>query len=381
MISGNKPKLLRVTTIDGSLDTLLKGQLRYLNDQFEVVGLANDSGRLDKVGKREGIRTIAVPMHREISFLADLWSLWQLIRVFRREHPQIVHANTPKGSLLAMLAAWLTRVPHRVYTVTGLRFETATGNFRHVLKLMERITCFCATKVIPEGDGVKRTLLREKITSKFLQKIHNGNINGIDLEYFNRTPEVMAKAKTLCRAGVITFVFIGRLVRDKGINELAEAFDRLTQERNNVRLMLVGYFEDELDPVEYTTRKIIDKNPQIEFMGYQLDVRPFLAVSDVLVLPSYREGFPNVLLQAGAMGLPVIVTDVNGADEVINDGKNGLIIPRRDTIALYMAMQRLVVDQLLRNQMAADARSVIAKCFDQKDVWQATLEMYKSLLR
>ena len=280
-----------------------------------------------------------------------------------------------------MLAAWITRVPYRVYTVTGLRFETTAGGFRCMLKLIERITCACATKVIPEGDGVKRTLLRERITQKPLQKIYNGNINGIDLEYFNETVEVNARAEMLRKVGVVTFLFVGRLVKDKGINELVEVFDRLTHERTDVRLILVGRFEDKLDPLMDITYKLINTNPMIEFVGYQFDIRSFLVAADVFVLPSYREGFPNVILQAGAMGLPVIVTDVNGADEIITNNENGLIVPRRDKEALYRAMQILASDGNLRGKMSKVSRSMITSRFDQKDVWQATLEMYIELMR
>ena len=134
-----KQKLIRLTTISGSLNDLLKGQLRFLSDYYEVVGVASDkgTGRLKEVSEREGVRCIDIPMHREISLLNDVKSLWKLIRLFKREKPYIVHANTPKGSLLAMVAAWIVRVPHRIYTVTGLRFETATGSFRRLLILME----------------------------------------------------------------------------------------------------------------------------------------------------------------------------------------------------------------------------------------------------
>ena len=373
-------KLIRMTTIDGSLDGLLKGQLRFLAKHFEVIGVANDSGRLEKVAQREGIRTIGVPMHREISLWADCKSLWNLIKLFRKECPHIVHVNTPKASLLGMVAAWVCRVPHRIYYVTGLRFETTHGILRFILKTMERITCLCANKVIPEGDGVKATLLRENITRKPMQKILNGNINGIDLQHFDRTEEVMQAAKNIRQGSKdFTFIFIGRMVRDKGINELVSAFDRLTEQYSDVKLLLVGKFEDELDPVLPQTKERIENNPKIEFVGYQSDVRPFLAASDVAVLPSYREGFPNVVIQAGAMGLAQIVTDINGCNEVVINGRNGLIIPKQDEQALYNAMLQLVGDRALTSQMTTEARELIASRYDQQDLWQAVLEMYQQL--
>lgn len=372
-------KLFRLNTIDWSLG-MLRGQLRFLNQEFEVVAVANDSGILKEVAEREGVRTIGVPMHREISIAADCRSLVALYKLFRRERPYIVHSNTPKASLLSMVAAWAARVPHRIYLVTGLRFETTHGVLRLILKTMERITCLCATKVIPEGDGVKETLRREHITRKPLQKIHHGNINGIDLEHFARTPEVMQRAAEIRNDSEdFTFIFIGRMVRDKGINELVAAFDRLNREMPATKLLLVGKFEDELDPVLPETKQIIENNPKIEFAGYQNDVRPFLVASDVAVLPSYREGFPNVVIQAGAMGLVQIVTDINGCNEVVIEGQNGVIIPKQNEEALYDAMQHLATDRELTARMAASARELIATRYRQEDVWAELLKMYKSL--
>lgn len=375
-----KLKLLRLTTVDISLNSLLKGQLRYLSQYFEVVGVAADTGVLQQVSEREGVRVVDLPMHREISLWADCKSLWTLIKLFRRERPDIVHANTPKASLLGMVAAALCRVPNRIYTVTGLRFETTQGVLRFVLKTMERITCLCATKVIPEGDGVKSILLRERITRKPMQKVLNGNINGVDLEWYDRTESVMQRAAEV-RGDLtdFTFVFIGRIVRDKGVNELVEAFSRLANERSDVRLMLVGRFEDDLDPLPQHTKKQIESNERISFVGYQSDVRPYLVASDVLVLPSYREGFPNVVLQAGAMGLPVIVTDVNGSDEAICSGVNGVIVPKYSSEVLYRAMSDMVSDRDATANMAAVAREMVASRFDQKDVWAALANMYKEL--
>ncbi len=372
-------KLFRLNTIDGSLG-MLRGQLRFLNQEFEVVAVADDSGVLAEVAEREGVRTIGVPMHREISLAADCRSLVALYKLFRRERPYIVHANTPKASLLSMVAAWATRVPHRIYLVTGLRFETTHGLLRFILKTMERITCLCATKVIPEGDGVKATLLREHITRKPMEKILNGNINGIDLEHYDRTEQVMTRAAEIRNGSEdFTFIFIGRMVRDKGINELVAAFDRLNREFPATKLLLVGKFEDELDPVLPETKQMIENNPKIEFAGYQNDVRPFLVASDVAVLPSYREGFPNVVIQAGAMGLAQIVTDINGCNEIVIEGRNGLIIPKQDEQALYEAMRKLATDRDLTSQMAASARKLIASRYRQQDVWEATLKMYKNL--
>ena len=376
-----KPKLIRVTTISQSLHTLLKGQLSFLNRYYHVIGLSSGKEALSEIEKREGIRTINVKMKREISIFHDLVSLFSLIVLFYREKPYIVHANTPKGSLLAMCAAWLVRIPHRIYTVTGLRFETATGFFRKLLVTMEMLTCKFATKVIPEGNGVKNTLLREKITSKPLNVILNGNINGIDIDYFKITHEIKEKSSFIKRDGIFTFCFVGRLVKDKGINELVCAFIELNKKYSDTRLLLVGSFEDELDPLLPRVKESILQHASIEFVGFQQDIRPYLAASDAFVFPSYREGFPNVVLQAGAMGLPSIVTDINGCNEIIEKGINGVIIPTKNKEALLNSMMYFVEhrdDTVL--EMGQRARPVIVERFEQQKVWNALLKEYQSLV-
>lgn len=377
-----KKKLIRVTTISESLFSLLKGQLKFLSNYYEVVGVAANRGNetLDDVVRQEGIRCVDVPMCREISLFDDLKSLFRLIIFFRKEKPYIVHANTPKGSLLSMIAAWITRVPHRVYTVTGLRFETTTGSFRKLLITMEKITCACATKVIPEGEGVKNTLIANGITRKPLSVVWNGNINGIDVDYFDRTEEVMNRVGAICDTGDFNFVFVGRIVGDKGINELVRVFERLSNQYVNISLHLIGNFESELDPLEKDVERIIKQNHKIVIWGFQSDVRPFLASADVLVFPSYREGFPNVVLQAGAMGLPSIVTDMNGCNEIIQDGINGKIIPPKDGEALYGAMKWMYEHRDSEvTEMAKHARPMIVERYEQHKVWKALLEEYRSL--
>lgn len=378
-------KLFRVITSAISF-TLIEGQLRYLSENgLEVIGVSGPPEEQAKLAaEREGIKTKMIhPLVRPISLQNDFKALLQLIKVIRQEKPDIVHANTPKASLLSMLAAWWCDVPHRIYTVTGLRFETATGLFRWLLITMERITCTCATKVVPEGEGVKKTLIKEGITKKPLQKLHNGNINGIDIEYFSPNKIISSEAEEIKKkiGGTFTFVFVGRLVKDKGIVELVDSFKQLNSEFPETRLLLVGPREDELDPLPKHTLNEIFTNHNIYSAGYQNDVRPWLMASDALAFGSYREGFPNVVIQAGAMGLPSVVTDINGCNEIIKEGVNGYIVPKQDTEALYTGMKRLYTDQAKTGEMAGVAREMIASRYDQKDVWKATLQMYQTLIK
>ena len=376
--------LVRIVTSAGSLG-LVKGQLRYVAengyDFFAVSGGPDEKAR--EFTEREGIPTVLIPhLVRPISIGNDLRALYGLIRLFRREKPNIVHANTPKASLLGMVAAWICRVPHRIYTVTGLRFETSTGFMRWLLKTMERITCACATKVVPEGQGVKKTLYREHITSKPMAVLHNGNINGIDLKHFDRTSEVVDQANKIREeiGGSFAYLFVGRIVRDKGITELIDAFERVHAEHPETRLLLVGTQEPELDPLPDRTRRLIADNDAIIEAGWQDDVRPWFVASDLFTFPSYREGFPNVVMQAGALGIPSIVTDINGSNEIILEGQNGTIIPKQDTEALYRKMLWALGNRDALSEMSANCRPLIASRYRQEDVWRATLDMYNELL-
>ena len=379
-----KAKLFRLTTIPPSFVTLLKGQPCYMQQYYDVTIISSDKEQLEKVGIAEGVKIYPVELTRQITPTKDFKSLWKLYRFFKKEKPFIVHANTPKASLLGMLAAKFAKIPNRLYTVTGLRFEAEDGIKRKILVEMEKLTCWAATKVIPEGQGVKRTLLKNKITGKPLQVIANGNINGIDTAHFS--PSLYSfeqieklKSETGIPTNAFVFCFVGRLVKDKGINELVQAFIEINKIFLYTKLLLVGPFERELDPLLPETEKEIQNHPNIFSVGYQADVRPYLAMSDVFVFPSYREGFPNVVMEAGAMELPSIVTDINGCNEIIEDGVNGLIIPPKNKEQLQSKMQLLLENTALRNQLKQNARSMIASRYEQKMVWEALLKEYQNL--
>lgn len=363
-----------------SLDLLLKGQLKMLAEQYEVVAVSSPGPELQKVAEREGVRTVELPMERRISLWKDLVALVKMIRLFRKEKPDLIHSLTPKAGLLSMLAGWICRVPVRIHMFTGLVFPSATGWKQKLLILTDKLTCACATYVNPEGLGVMRDLERFHITRKPLHIIGNGNINGIDMEYYSRSDEVMQKAAVIREGKSFTFCFVGRMVGDKGINELASAFQEVYQKHPEARLLLVGPFEEHLDPVSPETKEQILHHAGIRFMGWQEDVRPFLAASDVFVFPSYREGFPNVVLQAGAFDLPSIVTDINGCNEIIIPGENGVIIPPKDKEALLSAMLQLMEHPKERERLAGNARRMVEERYEQQWLWKEILQVYNSLV-
>ncbi|MDO4230249.1 MAG: glycosyltransferase family 4 protein [Capnocytophaga sp.] len=375
-----KRKLIRTSTVPMSLKTLLKGQLHFFSENgFEVIGVSSQGNDLEEVAKNEGIKTIPVNMARRIAPIQDLKSLWNLWILFRKEKPTIVHSITPKAGLLSMLAAKIAGVPIRIHTFTGLIFPTQTGIMQKILILMDRLLCWAATNIYPEGNGVKQDLINYKITSKPLKVIANGNVNGIDLAFFSPTEisenqKVELKQQLGIQPDDFVFVFVGRLVGDKGINELVEAFSTLNI--NNVKLLLVGPMEQELDPLKTETLQKIQTNPSILSVGFQKDVRPYFAISDALAFPSYREGFPNVVMQAGAMELPCIVSNINGCNEIIIENENGLIVPSKQTKALQKAMKQLIEDKDLYLRLKQNSRRMIVERYEQSVVWEAILQEY-----
>lgn len=377
-------KIIRTSTVPLSLDLFCRGLLRELSACYEVVALSSPGRELEAIARREGVRTIGVPMRRPIAPLHDGVSLLRMIRVFRRERPQLVHSMTPKAGLLSMIAARVAGVPVRVHTFTGLLFPTATGLRRRLLMLADRWICRCATQVVAEGEGVRADLLQYGITRKPVQVLGYGNVRGIDLASYDRTPDVLARAAEIRTSlGIpksgFTFLFVGRFARDKGIEELVEVFGQLIAEGWDAHLLLVGE-EDRSDPLTEQTRRLLAETPQIRAVGWQEDVRPWYAASDALVFPSHREGFPNCVIEAGALGLPSIVTDINGSREIIRDGENGRILPPQERPALLGAMREMVADRELARRMGDRARPLVAARYEQGFVRGELKKFYRSIL-
>lgn len=388
-----KIKLIRCSTISLTLSSFVETSIKHLMSRYDLVLLSSPDQNLEKLGLKFNIKTIGVLMQRRMSPVQDLRSLLNLIKVFHKEKPYMVHSMTPKAGLLCMLAAWITRVPRRVHTFTGLVWPTATGLSRKILMATDWLTCACATHIIPEGKGVMKDL--QHISHKPMKVLGFGNVRGVDLDYWRKTNASSNKLREIKRDDVFTFIFVGRIVRDKGINELIAAFDKLSHEYK-VRLLLVGTFEDALDPVAVPTKKIIEVNSSIEYLGpqYGTDLLACYAASDCLVFPSYREGFPNTVLEAGAMELPSIVTDINGSREIIvcrneentspiRDMKlcdNGIIIPPRNEDFLYKAMEVVFKNDNVRAMMASQAREMVASRFEQSFVQKCLLDFYEEII-
>ena len=373
----NKNKIIRAVTVPQSLGFCREVMIKMRAMGYDMVAVTSPGPELDELRDKDGFHCVAVPMERHISIVNDLKSLMRMISVFRKEKPQVVHSMTPKAGMICMVAAWLTRVPVRIHTFTGLVWPTATGLKRKILMMTDWLTCACATHVIPEGQGVLNDLKNGGITKKPMKVLGYGNVRGVDMERFSP-----ARFKATKNPDVFTFVFVGRIVGDKGINELVEAFVKLHDKHKNTRLVLVGKYEHELDPVSGKTRKLIDANDGIDACGpkYGDDLLQMYVDADCFVMPSYREGFPNTVLEAGAMGLPSIVTDINGSREIIVNEKNGLIVPSKNANALYDAMERMLTDDKAHEIMKSNAREMIASRFERGFVQKCQIEFYERIL-
>lgn len=378
-----KLKLIRITTVPASLNTLLRGQLKYMKQFYDVYGVSSDGSRLKEVEQREDIKTFAVNMTRTISPFKDLKALFQLIRLFRAEKPAIVHTHTPKAGTLGMIAAMLAGVPIRMHTVAGLPLLETSGMKRSLLNIVEKITYSCATAVYPNSIKLKEIILQSKFCKATkLKVIGNGSSNGIDITHYD--PSVISdECKTALKNKIgiknndTVFSFVGRMVKDKGVEELVRAFIKLYDQNKNIRLVLVGSFEKDLDPLSEEIENIIFNHSNIYAAGHQKDVRVYFSITDVFVFPSYREGFPNVVMQAGAMGVPSVVSDINGCNEIIMHGTNGLIVPPKDTESVLEAMNKMLTEKDSRIEMSSKCRDMIISRYSQQFVWEHLLEEYR----
>lgn len=380
----NKHKIIRITTVPLSLYKLLDGQLNYINNYYEVIAISSPEEELVKFGQKENVKTYGVKMTRRITPIADTLSIISLINIFIKERPSIVHTHTPKAGLVGMIAAKVTGVPNRFHTVAGLPLMESKGLKKWILVIVEKLIYKCSTKIYPNSFGLRDFILKNNLLNNSKMKVlANGSSNGINLEYFN-PKHFNTNASNNFRINLniskfdFVFIFVGRLVGDKGVNELVKSFIQLTKEKNNIKLILLGNQEPRLDPLLNDTILEICHNKNIISVGFQNDVRPYLAISNVLVFPSYREGFPNAVLQAAAMELPSIVTDINGCNEIIKDGINGKIVRVKNTEEIKKSMKLMLNDVNYYNSLKSNCRKIIVEKYRREIVWDAILQEYNN---
>ena len=378
-------KLIRITTVPISIEKLLENQPKYFSKFFDITIVSSDKSELEKLGKKQGVKTFCLPLTRKITPFKDIIAIFKLYFFLKRENPKIVHSHTPKAGFVGMTASFFAGVPIRMHTVAGLPLMERKFIKKKVLIFIEKLTYLFATNVYSNSKKLMEFILSKKFCSKRkIKTLANGSSNGIDTKYFSDNISLIIKNKLLDTLKILkndfVFCYVGRVVKDKGINELVSAFNELNLKNKNCKLIIVGKIENEKDPISKSTMGIIKKNKNILLTGFKNDVRPYLSIGNCFVFPSYREGFPNVLMQAGAMDLPCIATNINGCNEIIQDNINGFLIPPKNIDALVKSMQK-IMDKKLIIKLSKNCRIMVKEKYDQKYFWKKLLIEYNNLVK
>jgi glycosyltransferase involved in cell wall biosynthesis len=387
-MSNNSPKkLIRITTIPMALHVLLPGQMKFMSENgFEVIMISAGGENLDKVIENEKCRHIIVPMTRQITPWQDLKCLIQLIKIFRKEKPDIVHSHTPKAGLLGMVAAKISGIKIRIHTVAGLPLMEESGLKYALLKQIEKITYSVANHVWPNSNSLYNFIKKNNLAGEYkLKVIGQGSTNGVSSRRFNKDTLdknflTVIKEKINYDPANIYLLCIGRLVKHKGIVELVNVFSLLKKRYSCLKLILVGVFESSLDPLPKKILKQIVDDPCIINMGWSDKAEFYMGLADYFVFPSYREGFPNVLLEAGAIRLPIICTNIPGNTDIIIHNETGLLFEKKNEEDMYQKLKYALDNPKQMLSMANKLQHHIRSCYEREMYWKILLEEYNKLI-
>jgi glycosyltransferase involved in cell wall biosynthesis len=384
-MSSGPTRLIHITAHPYSL-VLLRGQLDYMKrNNFEIGAISSPDEYLERFSSEQKIGAYPIEIPRRITPLRDMRAVSQIAVKLRALNPAIVHAHTPKGGLLGLLGAAAAGVPIRIYHMRGLPMMTAEGNRRRLLRYAEIISCRLAHQVFCVSHSLRDVAIAEGLCSPTKIKVLGGGSgNGVDSQHqFNPDNASDGRARTRARHGIparaIVIGFVGRLVRDKGVIELLDAWRALSQRNFNVHLLIIGQL-DERDNVPPSVLEMIEAHPRIHWKGPEWSMPEIYAAMDIVALPTYREGFPNVALEAQAMRLPIVATRVPGCTDAIDDGETGILVPPRDSAALCSALERYLSSSALRDAHGTAGRERVQRLFRQEAIWQALYEEYCGLL-
>jgi glycosyltransferase involved in cell wall biosynthesis len=381
-------KIVRITTVPISLKILLVNQMKFMaNKGVQVIMMSSDGPEVKEVKENENCEHLIIPLTRRISPVHDLISLIRLTILLVKLKPSIVHSHTPKAGLIAMFAAWLARVPVKIHTVAGMPLMVEKGFKRWLLIQTEKLTYFFADEVWPNANSLKRFILENKLVNENkLQLISKGSSNGINLN--NYTPELInlaeldkVKASIEYNPANFYLVVVGRVVSDKGIVELVNAFVQLQKSKPNLKLVLLGDYEPDLDPIPAETLDAIKNHPAVFSISWTNNVAQYLSICNLLVHASHREGFPNVLLQAGAMKLPIVCSNIDGNNDVVQHLETGLLFQVSDTNDLLSKLEFALNNPNKMKEMAAVLQSIVKENFDQKIIHETIYQNYLRLLK
>jgi glycosyltransferase involved in cell wall biosynthesis len=376
-------RLCIIATIGKSVQILYAGRLEYfMANGFEVTVVCASS-ELDDAIRARGVRLFTVPFTRAITPLQDLRAIVRLYRFLRREHFDLVEVSTPKAALLGSMAARLARSRPIVHVLHGLAYQGKRGLLGWILRASTRIPCTLSDVTLSVSPSVRDEACKDGIAARArICVLAEGSANGVDLGRFSPRQRALG-AEVRHEYGIasdsVVIGFVGRMTRDKGIDQLAEVCHALSTDFPNVVLLVVGDYEHRDRPADSTV-DFLSTSASVRHVGWQADVVSFMAAMDVLVLPTYREGFPTVLLEAAALGIPTVTTDATGACDASVDGKTGLQVPIGDVNSLREALARLVRDASLREAMGFAGRKWVCEHFDQRDVWRRYVEEYRAVV-
>ncbi len=379
-------RVLHVFTVPDSL-VFLRGQVAFMRERgFEIAVATSPGPKLEAFRQSENVPTYAIEMPRRITPFGDALAITALVRAMRQFAPDIVHAHTPKGGLLGMIAASLAGVHTRIYHMRGLPLMTATGTTRVLLALAERTSCLLSTRVLAVSRSLREYAVAERLASASkILVLGAGSGNGVDCDglfdpsRFSREERATTRTRFGLTHGDVAVGFVGRLVGDKGVVELLEAWNVVREKHPRARLVVAGVFE-ERDAVPISVRAALERDPRIRMLGFVEDTPSLYSALDVLVLPTYREGFPNTPLEAASMGLPVVATRVPGCIDAVADELNGILVPPRDAPALAQALDRYLSDPALRERHGEAGRLRAVREFRRDDVWSALATFYRDTL-
>ena len=372
-----KKKIFHLVTVSKSIP-LMKGQIEFLRNQGLDVHIVSDDGKELRSYDKEISHNI--PMKREISFLNDIKSLIKMVKLFYKERPYIVNSGTPKAGLIGTLAAFITRRPIRIYTVRGLRLETVSGLKYKLLYLMEKIAMFCATDIIAISQSLKEKIVLSNLANDNKIKVLGyGSSNGIQFENFTlKDNEINEKyKKQLDNKFVIGYV--GRIVKDKGIQELIEAFKTVLKKSYNVKLMVIGSVEkgNAINDEDYLFLK---NNPNVLLIEHVSNPVSYYNNMDLFIFPTHREGFGNVSIEAQALKVPVITTNVTGAIDTVIDEETGFIVEKGNVEAIVNKIEKLINNEQLRRKLGENGRIHVGNKFSNEIIWNDMEKMYKNFL-